>query len=87
MFTLLTYTLIQLYLNKKHLSDLANKTGSSLKREEQMGTNSVIVYSGKYFAVFDLGDYTEEIAFLNDDARLKLQKWIKGFKQRKKFIC
>jgi len=85
MFTLLTYSLIQLYLNKKHLNALANKTISSLKSEEQMGTNSVIVYSGNYFSVFDLDDYTEIIADLNDEARLRLQKWIKGFRKRSKF--
>ncbi len=85
MFTLLTYSLIQLYLNKKHLNALANKTISSLKSEEQMGVNSVVVYSGNYFAVFDLDDYTEIIADLNDEARLRLQKWIKEFKKRGRF--
>jgi len=85
MFILLTYSLIQLYLNKKHLNALANKTISSLKSEEQMGTNSVIVYSENYFAVFDLGDYTEIIADLNDRARLRLQRWIKEFKRCGKF--
>lgn len=85
MFTLLTYTLVQLYLNKEHLNALANKTISSLKSEEQMGTNSVIVYAGNYFAVFDLDDYTEIIADLNDEARLRLLKWIKAFKRRGRF--
>lgn len=85
LFTLLTYSLIQLYLNKDHLNAIANKTIQSLKNEEQMGTNSVIVYSGNYFAVFDLDDYTEIIIDLNDEARLRLQKWIKVFKQRDKF--
>jgi len=85
LFTLLTYSLIQLYLNKNHLNAIANKTIKSLKNEEQMGINSVIVYSGAYFAVFDLDDYTEIIIDLNDEARLRLQKWIKVFKQRNKF--
>lgn len=84
MFTLLTYSLIQLYLNKKHLNSLANKTISTLKNEEQMGINSVIVYSGNYFAVFDLDDYTEIIVDLKDEARSRLQKWIKQFKTRDK---
>jgi hypothetical protein len=48
-------SLIQLYLNKNHLNAIANKTIQSLKGEEQMGMNNVIVYSGNYFAVFDLG--------------------------------
>jgi len=85
MFTLLTYSLVQLYLNKKHLNALANKTISSLKREEQMGINNVIIYSENYFAVFDLDDYTEIIVDLKDGARLRLQKWIKRFKRRDKF--
>lgn len=85
LFTLLTYSLIQLYLNKRHLNAVANKTIHSLRGEEQMGINNVIVYSGNYFAVFDLDDYTEVIIGLNDEARMRLQKWIKVFKQRDKF--
>lgn len=85
LFTLLTYSLVQLYLNKNHLTAIANKTIQSLRSEEQMGINSVIVYSGAYFAVFDLQDYTEIIIDLNEKARLRLQKWIKVFRQRDKF--
>ncbi len=85
MFTLLTYSLIQLYLNKKHLNALANKTISSLKSEEQMGLNSVIVYSGNYFSVFDLDEYTEIMVDLKEEARLRLQKWIKESKKRGRF--
>ena len=84
-FSLLTYSLIQLYLNKAHLNKLANKTIASLKSEEQMGINSVIVYSGKYFAVFDLDDYTEIIVDLKEEARLRLQRWIKTFKKQGRF--
>lgn len=84
LFTLLTYSLVQLYLNKAHLNAIANKTIQSLRSEEQMGINSVIVYSGTYFAVFDLDDYTEIIIDLKEEARARLQKWIKVFKQRDK---
>jgi hypothetical protein len=85
MFTLLTYSLVQLYLNKKHLNDLANRTISTLKDEERMGLNSVIVYSGNYFAVFDLDEYTEIIVDLKEEAKLRLKKWVKNFKDRGKF--
>ncbi|MBI4691685.1 MAG: hypothetical protein HY754_15705 [Nitrospirae bacterium] len=85
LFTLLTYSLVQLYLNKNHLTAIANKTIQSLRSEEQIGINSVIVYSGAYFAVFDLDDYTEIIIDLNEEARSRLQKWIKVFKERDKF--
>ncbi|MBU4259274.1 MAG: transposase [Proteobacteria bacterium] len=85
MFTLLTYTLTQLYFNKTHLNELANKTIKSLRSEELLGVNNVIVYSGEYFGVFDLDEYTEIIAFLKDDAMLRLQKWIVKFKKRERF--
>jgi hypothetical protein len=85
MFTLLTYSLIQLYLNKQHLNQLAHKTIASLRQEEQLGTHSVIVYSQEYFAVFDLDDYTDIIVDLKESARLRLQKWIKQFKLRERF--
>jgi hypothetical protein len=82
MFTLLTYTLIQLYLNQKDLNELANKTIKSLRKEELLGVNNVIVYSQQYFAVFDLDEYTEILAFLKEKPRLRLQKWIVKFRKR-----
>lgn len=85
LFTLLTYSLIQLYLTKTHLQELANKTITSLRNEERMGINSVIVYSGNYFTVFDLDDYSEILIDLKEEARIRFQKWIKQFKQRDPF--
>ena len=38
---------------------MTNRTILSLKSEEKMGVNSVIVYSWNYFAAFDLDDYIE----------------------------
>jgi len=84
LFTLLTYSLVQLYLKKNHLQELANKTITSLRQEELMGTNSVIVYSGKYFAVFDQIDHMEIIVDLKEEARLRLQKWIKQFQEHRR---
>ena len=84
MFTLLTYSLLQLYLSSAHLNKLANKTIKKLREEELAGKNNVIVYSDRYFAVFDLSEYTEVLAFLKEEARLKLQKWIIEFKKREK---
>jgi len=85
MFTLLTYSLVRLYLNKKHLTALANKTITSLKSEEKVGVNSVIVYSGDYFAVLDLDDYTEIIADLKEEAKDRLKNWIDHFKNHGNF--
>ena len=44
LFTLLTCSLVQLYLSKKHLSDPADKTIDSLRHEERLGKDSVVVY-------------------------------------------
>lgn len=85
MFTLLTYSLVQLYLENKHLKGLANKTITSLQEEERTGMNSCVVYSGDYFGVFNLDEYTEIIVDLKEEARLRLQKWIKIFKDRDGF--
>ncbi len=35
-------------------------------------TENASIFSGEYFGVFDLDEYTEIIAFLKDDARLRL---------------
>jgi hypothetical protein len=83
LFTLLTYTLVQLHLVKKHLVDLTSKTIESLKAEESVGTNSVIVYHGGYFAVFNLDDYTLIVADLEPHARDRLKTWIE--RQKKMF--
>jgi hypothetical protein len=83
LFTLLTYSLVQLHLVKKHLVELTTKTIDTLKAEEKTGTNSVIVYHGGYFAVFNLDDYTYIVADLNPQAREKLKTWIE--RQKKMF--
>jgi hypothetical protein len=82
LFTLLTYTLIQLHLTKKQLTELTHKTIETLKQEEKVGTNAVIVYHGQYFAVFDLAEYTLAIADLKPEAKERLKKWIEKGRQR-----
>lgn len=82
-FVLLTYTLIQLYLKSTHNEELATKTIKSLKQEERLGKDAVIVYAEKYFAVFDVDEYTDIIIHLREDARLRMSKWIKQFRRNK----
>lgn len=84
MFTLLTYSLVQLHLVKQHLADLTNKTIDTLKEETNAGQNAVIVYHNRYFAVFDLDEYTYIIADLSPQANERLKKWIEGNKQMSK---
>ena len=82
-FVLLTYTLIQLYLKSTHREELATKTIESLRQEERLGKDAVIVYAEKYFAVFDVDEYTEIILYLREEARLRMCRWIKRFRRNK----
>jgi len=61
-FTLSTDTLLQLYLSKRHLSKIANKTNDTLRQQQSQGKDCVVVYKGLNFAVLDLDFYTEIIA-------------------------
>jgi hypothetical protein len=82
-FVLLTYSLIQLYLKSTHQEELAPQTIESLKQEERLGKDAVIVYTEKYFAVFDVDEYTEIILGLKEEPRVRLLKWLKRFRRNK----
>jgi len=82
-FVLLTYSLVQLYLKATHNEEFAPKTIESLRQEERLGKDAVIVYAGKYFGVFDLDEYTEIIVHLKESARLRLAKWLQRFRRNK----
>ena len=82
LFTLLTYTLIQLYLIKKHLTALANKTIESLRSHESLGKDCVILYYDKKFTVVDLDYHTEMVACMGEKARQKLVKWIQDSRKK-----
>jgi hypothetical protein len=82
-FVLLTYSLVQLYLKATHQEELATQTMESLKQEERLGKDAVIVYAGKYFGVFDLDEYTDIIVHLKEGARLRLAKWLGRFRRNK----
>lgn len=82
-FVLLTYSLIQLYLKATHNEELATKTIESLKQEERLGKDAVIVYAGKYFGVFDVDEYTDILVHLREAARLRMCRWIKRFRRQK----
>ena len=82
-FVLLTYSLVELYLKATHNEELAPETLESLRQEERLGKDAVIVYAGKYFGVFDLDEYTEIIVHLKESARLRLAKWLQRFRRNK----
>ena len=82
-FVLLTYTLIQLYLKATHHEELATQTIETLKQEEKLKKDAVIVYVEKYFAVFDLDEYTDIILYLKTAARDRMRRWTKRFRRNK----
>jgi hypothetical protein len=84
LFTLLTYSLVQLYLSKKHLSDLADKTIESLRKDERLGKDAVVVYGKHNFAVFDLDEYTSIIAHLQHQPREQFCGWLERFQKNGK---
>ncbi len=82
-FVLLTYTLIQLYLKATHNEEFAPQTIETLRQEERLGKDAVIVYAEKYFAVFDVDEYTEIILHLKPKAHERMCRWIKKFRREK----
>lgn|SRR3990167_8586812 len=71
-FTLLTYSLLQLYLRRKDLQEKTRKMITSLRADESIGKNSVLVYAHNEYGVFDLDDYTVRVAGLQDSPRQRL---------------
>jgi len=82
-FTLLVYTLVQLYLNNAKLSELTHRTIETLRHEERLGVNAVIVYAGHWFATFDLDEYTHILLHLRPEALARMRAWIQRFRQAK----
>ncbi len=82
-FVLLVYTLIQLYLKATHNEEFAPQTIETLRQEERLGKDAVIVYAEKYFAVFDLDEYTDIILDLGGKPRERMRRWIKKFRRDK----
>jgi len=82
-FTILVYSLIQVYLNNKNLNSLANTTIDALKASERAGKNSVIMCAGKYYAAIDPDEGYYHVAFLEPDALNRFRKWITEFRKSK----
>ena len=78
-FTLLVYSLIQVYLNIEELNDLANRTIESLRYEESLGENAMIMYADGYYATLDNDEGLYYVAFLEGEPLMRFRKWIKEF--------
>ncbi|MHB8279453.1 MAG: hypothetical protein ACYDIA_17635 [Candidatus Humimicrobiaceae bacterium] len=82
-FSILVYTLIQVYLNNKNLNRLANRTIDALKTDEAAGKNSVIICAGGYYAALDPDEGYYYVAFLKGEALKRFRKWITQFRKSK----
>ena len=82
-FILLVYTLVQLYLNHAQLNDLTQRTIASLRHEDKLGVNAVIVYAGHFFATFDLDEYSHILLHLRPGPQERMRQWIERFRASK----
>ena len=82
-FSILVYSLIQIYLNNKNLNSLTNRTIDTLKADERAGKNSVIMCAGKYYAAIDVDEGYYHVAFLEPEALKRFRKWISQFRKSK----
>ncbi len=71
-FTLLAYSLLQLYLKRRDLRTLAVRTITTLQYDEHLGRAAVIVYADGAFAVFGLLEYQGILLRLSEMARRRL---------------
>ena len=79
----MVYTLIEPYLKATHHEELATRTFETLKQEERLGKDAVIVYASNSFAVLDLDEYTDIILDLKARARERMRRWLKKFRREK----
>jgi len=78
-FKLAAYSLMQLYLLRQDMKQLANKTISTITKKERAGECVVILYSGSNYAVFNLDEYSFILMGLTTDAKGRLEKEIKAW--------
>ena len=76
-FKLAAYSLMQLYLLRQDMKDLAKKTISTITKKERAGECVVILYSGSHYAVFDLDEYSFILMKLKIDSKNRLAERIK----------
>lgn len=86
LFTLLVYSLIQIYLNVLKLNNLANKTMEALRHEESLGENAAIINAKVYYAALDNDEGLYYVAFLEGEPLKRFRKWIKEFVSKKRKV-
>lgn len=72
-FILMTYSLLQLYLRRHDLQQLAHRAIQTLRQEEGLGKDVVLVYAGEHFAVLCLDDYSLILVEMEPEPKQKLK--------------
>jgi len=75
--TLIAYSLMQLYLVRSDMQNLARKTIATIKKREKRGRYVVICYSGSNYGVFDIDEYSFIIMDLPLVYKKRLKKKIR----------
>ena len=73
-FTLLTDSLLQRDLRRKDLREKTGQMLSTLRMDEQLGHDAVVIYSQGKYGVLDLDDYTARVAGMEDSPRARLKR-------------
>ena len=82
-FTLFTYSLMQLYLSNTGLQEKNRLFLSTLKDEEHLGKDAVLVYAKNQFGVFDHDEYSLKIMTLEGEAKQRLYSTLKAQREAK----
>ena len=76
-FTLLTYSTIQIYLRRKKMQELTNRTITTLRMKEEAGKDAVIVCRKEKFATFNLYDFIDITLSLKGKPKQRLHRHVK----------
>lgn len=72
-FTLLTYSLLQLYLRRNDLRAQTQMTMNKWQQQEHLNGDTVIVYAGQSFGALKLTDFAQALLNLDEPARNKMK--------------
>lgn len=80
-FTLLTYSLIEFYLKSRENWDMTRSFLRTLRREQTLGKDAVVVYAQDVFGTFNHEDYTKILLELRRPARQRMLERIEARQQ------
>lgn len=72
-FTLLTYSLLQLYLRRNDLRTHTQRTLSKWQQQERLNGDTLLVYAGQSFSTMKLMEFAQVLIGLDEQARNKIR--------------